>query len=154
MLCNKTEKWLFKLEKDYTWNCGRPIPDELSFKDQKKKIRLIIKKNGDIIVTERYSWDGCTPKFCILDILFGIPDGAVDTRTGKPKTYYASLIHDALYQFLNQGIPYKRRDVDLFFLRLMEVTDFKLGWIYYIAVRIFGSLFHWYSTHFGKKKLV
>ena len=99
-----------------------------------------------------YAWDGCTPKFCLLDVLLGVPDGAVDSRTGKVKTYYASLVHDALYQFLDVGLPYNRKDADDFFLCLMEETGFILRQIYYRAVRLFGGSFRWYSISYGKKK--
>ena len=40
------------------------------------------------------------------------------TRTGRPKTYYASLHHGVLYQFLLCNIPLARTDVDGFSLRL------------------------------------
>lgn len=152
MLCRNTEKWLYRLDRDYTWNCAKTIPEDMSFRDQKGKVRLILKQNGDIMVTARYAWDGCTPKLCFLDVLIGIPDGAVDTGTGRPKTYYASLVHDALYQFLHDGLPYTRKDADRFFLQLMKETDFALRGLYYVAVRIFGHIFHWLSARFGKKR--
>lgn len=70
-----------------------------------------------------------------------MPDGVVHAGTGRPKTYYASLVHDALYQFLPDGLPLKRVDADRFFLRLMEKSEFGPRWIYWIFVRLFGGLF-------------
>ena len=46
-----------------------------------------------------YAWDGCTPKFEFLDFVIGTPDGRLDYLTEKPITYYASLVHDAIYQY-------------------------------------------------------
>ena len=65
----------------------------------------------------------------------------VHARTGRPKTYYASLIHDALYQYLPDGLPLERYHVDEFFLRLMKESDFGPRWIYWLAVRLLGGLF-------------
>lgn len=156
MFCQDAEKWLYRLDRDYTWNCGMPIEEEMSFKDQKGTVRMVIKTNGDITVTERYSWDGCTPKFCFLDVLLGIPDGAVHSgsgeHAGRPKAYHASLVHDVLYQFLKSNLPYSRKDADRFFLELMKETGFKLRWVYYIAVRIFGGVATLFSVNFGKKR--
>lgn len=103
--------------------------------------RLVVERDGRITVTRGYAWDGCTPKFCIFDILIGVPDGVVHARTGRPKTYYASLIHDALYRFLPNGLPLTRVHANRFFLRLMEESEFAPRWIYWIAVWLFGGLF-------------
>lgn len=108
-------------------------------------------QDGDVSVTAGYAWDGCTLKFCVLDVLIGIPDGAVYAGTGEPKTYYASLVHDALYQFLPEGLPYTRKEIDQFFLRFMRETGFALRHIYYLAVRVFGRFAHWLSVSFRKK---
>ena len=61
--------------------------------------------------------------------------------TGKPKTYYASMVHDALYQFLDAEVPITRGQADKCFLRLMEDSEFILSGIYWFAVRMFGHLF-------------
>ena len=56
--------------------------------------------DGRLIIPREYTWDGCTPKFSILDIfVIGTPDGIKNINTGKPKTYFASLVHDVLYQY-------------------------------------------------------
>jgi len=50
---------------------------------------------------ERYAWNGCSPKFSILDTwIAGTPDGYIDIETGKPKTYTITG-HDALYQYFD-----------------------------------------------------
>jgi len=69
------------------------------------------------------------------------PDGVVHKDTGHPKTYYASLVHDALYQFIPDGLPLGRRHADRFFLLLMAESDFSPRWVYWVAVRVFGGLF-------------
>src|SRR5205809_5507681 len=29
--------------------------------------RLMLRRQGTITVTERYAWDGCSPKFCVFE---------------------------------------------------------------------------------------
>ena len=103
-------------------------------------MRLVVEKGGRIVVMRGYAWNGCSPKFCFFDLLLGTPDGVVDARTGRPKTYYASLVHDALYQFVPDGLPASRRDADRCFLALLAESGFRPRWIYYAAVRVFGGL--------------
>ena len=85
-----------------------------------------------------YAWDGCTPKYSFFDIaVVGVPDGHIDIRTMKPFTYRASMVHDALYQYLDT-IPVLKRSVDRLFLEMLG--DFRLRHIYYLAVRLFGGI--------------
>lgn len=93
---------------------------------------VTVKSNGT-----GYSWDGCTPKFSFFDItVVGIPDGHIDVRTMKPFTYRASMVHDALYQYLG-SVPVSKRDIDLLFLDMLG--DFRLRHLYYFAVKYFGG---------------
>jgi len=109
---------------------------------------LEISENGDIIIkgthADGYAWDGCTPKFNIFDLfLIGTPDGRTIVNTGKPITYYASLVHDILCQF-RKDIGISRRQADKVFL--IYLGDFNLRYLYYIAVRTYGmvqSLMFW-----------
>lgn len=145
-----SSSWKFRLKEDFVWQSGREVDDNYEFKDkEKQKIRLAIRKNGEIRITTRYSWDGCTPKLRIFDWFYiGIPDGAMSDKTGLPKAYHASLVHDALYQFLSEGVPYSRREADKMFLELLRETRFSLRWIYYLAVRTFGGFFHKFGRMF------
>ena len=65
----------------------------------------------------------------------------VDSTTKQPKTYYASLVHDALYQFLLDDLPLKRWQADRCFLRLMTKTGFAPRYLYWGAVRLLGWAF-------------
>lgn len=140
MWCRKTVRWLYKLDKNFTWDSHHPVPEDLVFRDKTGRVRLIIEETGGITVTGGYAWNGCSPKFCFFDLLLGTPEGVVHVDTQKPKTYYASLVHDALYQFLPDGLPLKRRHADAFFLRLLKESDFAFGRVYWLAVRLFGGL--------------
>ncbi len=133
-------KWIYRLSRNYWWKSSYTLDRDWAFQDKKGHTRLLLTTDGTITVTRGYSWDGCTPKFYVLDLVFGTPDGVVDTRSGHPKTYHASLIHDALYQFLPEGLPLSRAQADRCFLELMTETNFALRYVYYAAVRLFGWL--------------
>ena len=106
-----------------------------------------VSNNGNIIIKGShiqenkkggYAWDGCSPKFAFLDLVIGTPDGVIDKNTEKPKTYFASMVHDALYQIGHQA-DIKRLNIDRLFLVMLK--DFKLRYIYYISVRLLGAFF-------------
>lgn len=139
--CRNSVKWVYELEANFTWASGYRLDRDWAFQDRTGVTRLILQRDGSITVAKGYAWDGCTPKLCFFDIHIGVPDGVVDSRTRKPKTYYASLVHDALYQFLSDGLLLSRAQADHCFLRLMAETGFALRWIYYVAVRLLGEPF-------------
>ena len=118
-MCKNSADWIYRLERAFTWDGGPPVESERLFFDQKGRLRLVIDTTGSITVMAGYSWNGCSPKFCLFDIVVGAPDGVVHRETGRPKTYFASMIHDVLYQFLPAGLPYSRSQADDIFLRLM-----------------------------------
>ncbi len=140
MPCREAAYWLFCLERNYSWQSPYVLDRDWAFQDDEGHTRLLITTEGIITVTKGYAWDGCTPKTCFLDLVLGTPDGVVYVGTGKPKTYYASLIHDALYQFLPEDPPLTRAQADRCFLLLMEESKFALRHIYWVAVRVFGGL--------------
>ena len=133
-------RWIYRLSRNYSWKSSYALDRDWAFQDKEGHTRLLLTTDGTITVTRGYAWDGCTPKFFFLDVVFGIPDGVVDTRTGHPRTYHASLIHDALYQFLPEGLPLSRAQADRCFLDLMATRNFALRYVYYAAVRLFGWL--------------
>ena len=149
-------QWLFRIYKIYTlredfvWETEHSIPESLYFYDENRsKLRMVVNKTGkdaiEITIKKGYAWDGCTPKISIFDLfILGTPDGILSDKTGKPKAYYASLVHDALYQFLpemneSQGIT--RRDADDFFQRILVEHEFAPNKIYWLAVRMLGGFF-------------
>lgn len=75
--------------------------------------------SGYITINKGYSWNGCSY----------VPD--------FKGTYYASLIHDALYQY-----KVGRKIADSIFYDLMKRDKFKGAWIYYNGVKLFGRLFY------------
>jgi len=140
MFCENSVRWLYRLEANFSWDSGLSLDQDYAFKDKTGVVRLVLEQDGRITVTRGYSWDGCSPKVCFFDLLIGTPDGVVDSHTGRPKTYYASLVHDALYQFIPAELPLSRRQADQCFLRLMDATGFRLRYLYYVAVRALGWL--------------
>jgi len=125
----------FQITEDYTYSdTGWKLSKE--FDSQWLKIGT----NGELTVKANqsgYVWDGCTPKWGFLNLtIIGVPDGHLDYRTMKPYTYYASLVHDALYQYLD-SVPVSKKEIDKLFLKMLG--DFKLRKIYYFFVKTFGA---------------
>lgn len=155
-------RWVFVLDADYAYNLRRHLPSNWSegcaFIDRQGHRRLEIHPNGDARVLANYAWDGCTPKFSLFDIVFGIPDGIPNQVTKKPKAYYASLMHDVLYQFLDANLPLSREQADRVFLEILTRDRFAPRPIYYAAVRAFGGaarLFtRWKRSYAGKRILL
>lgn len=143
-MCKDAVRWVYELPGDHSWSSGFLFDEDYAFKDKAGVTRLLIARDGTMTVTAGYAWDGCTPKICIFDLLVGTPDGVVHAGTRKPKTYYASLVHDALYQFVPDGLPISKHQADVCFLRLMEETGFAPRHLYYAAVVVFGGLFRRY----------
>jgi hypothetical protein len=108
---------------------------------------LTVEENGTIAVSAEYAWDGNSKKISVFDLfVIGTPDGIVDVRTMKPKTWYASLVHDALYQYYGyHGIA--RKDMDAIYRALAREANFAPADLYWLIVRICGGLFF-----LGKKR--
>lgn len=88
-----------------------------------------------IKVLRGFSWDGASPKIKFLNWFIGTPDGR------KNQLMIPTLIHDILYQNFEKQ-PLSRKTIDLIFYELMKKQDWKLSFIYYLAVRIFGKIYH------------
>ena len=140
VMCKDGAQWLYRLENNYSWQSPFRLERDWAFQDRRGHTRLVLTAGGEITVIKGYAWDGCTPKICLFDILLGTPDGVVYLPTGKPKTYYASLVHDALCQFLPDALPLSRAQADRCFLMLMQQHKFAPRYVYYAAVRAFGWL--------------
>ncbi|MBP6565269.1 MAG: DUF1353 domain-containing protein, partial [Burkholderiales bacterium] len=132
-------KWLYRLSANYEWTSPFALDADYAFADSAGRVRLVLERNGAITVTRGYTWNGCSPKVSAFDLLIGTPEGVVNARTGQRKTYFASLVHDALYQFLADGLPLTRRQADLVFLQLMRESGFRLAPIYWLFVRALGG---------------
>ncbi|MGF1704987.1 hypothetical protein [Enterovibrio baiacu] len=126
--------YVFKIDKDFVyasgWKLDQPFDSQW----------LAISTDGTITVKANetgYAWDGCTPKWSVLNlVIIGTPDGHIDYRTMKPFCFYASLVHDALYQYLD-SVPVPKKDIDLLFLDMLG--DFKLRKLYHFFVKHVGG---------------
>jgi len=104
---------------------------------------LEIQPDGTIIIfynKNGYSWDGCSPKFVFMDLLIGTPDGALSEQTRLPVTWFASLVHDSIYQY-KKTVPVTREEADKLFLIMLQEEGFKLARVYYTFVRLFGGIY-------------
>ena len=116
------------------WQCT-----EVFFTDDKNRLRLTIGIDGTITIEADYAWDGCSPKWQIGWLQFGVPDGAPTPDTGYPYTYYASLLHDALLQWVGDPrMPFTREQIDLIFREKLTEDKFPATDIYYGAVRLYS----------------
>lgn len=120
--------YMYMLDEDY--DIYIPALDNVSI-----ELPYVSISNSKLTIHKGYAWNGCSPKFDILGLLvIGTPDGTIDYRTGKPRCYYASLVHDVLYQYELTT----RKYADLMFLTLLQGSKFPIAKLYYLAVRIFG----------------
>lgn len=92
-----------------------------------------------------YAWDGCSPKWELMDFLIGTPDCRLDYITQQPMTFFASMTHDIFYQFKKE-VPISRKTADVLFRLILRDSGFKWTALYYFFVRRFGGIF------FGKWK--
>ena len=131
--------YIYCLEKDYSYRSsikGREFENEW----------FTLEKDGTVIVRgsnkKGYAWDGCSPKIKFKDICLGTPDAVLNWETKKPKSYYASMIHDVFYQFSKDVKSFvKREEVDLLFYDILKENNFRLAKVYYRAVRLLGWMF-------------
>jgi len=109
----------------------------------------------DFSCTRTYAWDGCTPKrFFYWIAVVGTPDWwhaartiqtidrsgrIVDREVVWQIAHHASLVHDALYQYL-EHIPIAKKDVDRLFRDMLVEAGlhWSVAMIYHLAVRWFG----------------
>jgi len=126
--------WIYKLEEDFTFET-----DYLGIEFESTWLR--IQADGTFPVRAGYAWDGNSKMFNVLDLfIVGTPDGIVDIRTMKPKTWYASLAHDALYQYYGyHGLSLA--EMDRVYLQFAREAGFALAGVYYACVRALGWLF-------------
>ncbi|MCH7535221.1 MAG: DUF1353 domain-containing protein, partial [Bacteroidetes bacterium] len=110
---------------------------------------LSISENGDIRVKgsngKGYAWDGCTPKKNLFHLTLGTPDGKLykfGEKDYHPYAYYASMIHDVIYQY-RKCVPVTRKEADLIFYKLLKDRGFMWARVYYISVRLFGGRRNW-----------
>lgn len=102
---------------------------------------LRIHPDGRMVIPAGYAWDGCTPKFNVFDlVILGTPDGVRTTPDLLPRTWKASLVHDALYQYYAWHAV-ERADIDRLFLRMLQQRGFHPARVYWLAVRLFGGWF-------------
>ncbi|MEB4591397.1 hypothetical protein VSS37_10440 [Candidatus Thiothrix sp. Deng01] len=143
-----SDDWKWRLARDYRYETGLAVDcpagaASLQFGDG-KQTWLTIDADGAVTVSAGYAWDGCSPKFKVFNVVLGTPDGAPNPQTGRPYTYFASLVHDALYQFMDApGFPWTRAQIDAVFLQILRADGWCWAGLYYAAVRYAGGAYRW-----------
>ena len=128
----KQHPWLYRLDEDFACFVCLAIDTDVKFKNGWLEI------DGGVMTIEKgYAWDGCSYKWSILDLfVVGVPDGRL--RYGKPITYHASLVHDALTQFRHE-IPITHQDATAIFDVLLKESGFFWRHVYVYFVKKFGE---------------
>ena len=133
--------YIYKLDAFYAYQAKVELDQPLVF-EQNNKIWLVITMDGNIIIAADYAWDGCSPKINLAGRIIGVPEGEINPDTGKPRTYYASLIHDALLQFSSDPrMRFSRAQIDEMFYDILKRDGFKAAPLYYFVVRKLGGLY-------------
>jgi len=133
--------YIFKLEEKYQYQTGLTFDKDYVFFSGDKPW-MAIRKSGVISIAQGYAWDGCTPKIEVFGKIIGTPDGKESACTGKPGTYWASLVHDALCQFQeHKDMPLTRGQIDRIFYNIMIRDEFKYAGFYYCSVKTMGSIY-------------
>ena len=100
-----------------------------------------------------FAWNGCSPKWNCLHFTWGTPDGKLDYFTEKPMTYYASMVHDAIY-FVKGSVNISRRETDVLFKLLMREAKFMWSWKYFFWVRAVGWMLGKWQLKGGQRGIV
>ena len=153
----KIFRWSNKV---FIWKLHRKVSLATSIKGVNYSGEYLSLDPTGILALERdYAWNGCSPKFEIFGLVFGTPEGALpegheqqeiqanldrlgysDFDWQMPKTYYASLVHDALYQISNDhGGIMSRIEADKLFYRILKAYNFLPALLYYQAARLLGK---------------
>ncbi len=123
-------EYRFKTKHSVIIQCNLvPKGKAISFRDSKNKEWVYI-DSTHMIIMKGYAWDGCSPKRWIpLLGWVGTPD--------FEQTRLASLVHDALCQFLEtEHFPFDRKVCDQIFKQILIQSHFNLVKLYYIGVRM------------------
>lgn len=118
---------LTNLEDNYELTLIRPYTNYfLLLKDCNFKIDYVeIDTYGNLYIKDRYSWDGIS--FKLIETTFNLRE--------------ASLVHDALYQCLREGLDFTYKQIaDRIFYNLLldaGINKFK-AWVMYQAVSLFA----------------
>lgn len=133
--------YLYTLKKDFKYTLphgfrGR-VNGMIRFYDDKFK-KLAEISDFYITVYSGYSSDGCSPKIKLFNWVVGTPDGPIQDD-GYPQTYWASLIHDVIWQF-NEQSPFASLERDKLFLYMLKKSNWKYSNLYYYAVRLFSKI--------------
>jgi hypothetical protein len=124
--------WRFRLESDLALQVDTEWLGVHRFADE-KGITWLTLNGRTITIASGYAWDGSSPKRLVFGVWVGTPD--------FESTRMASLVHDALYQFLHVPcFPLRRQDCDRLFGRIMRSQGFPLWWVYSGAVLVCGGV--------------
>lgn len=113
-LLPSSRRWRYRLEKDFTY-----------FSEHLRGIKFdsqwLIIDDGNVTVKTGYAWDGATPAFYFLGVWWGVWDGPKG-KDKKPSSWQATLVHDAMCQFIGLIKGIKKEQTVEVFKELLEVN--------------------------------
>jgi len=136
---------LYQLDEDYEYKLPKKFQKDTMggiFKFYDKEQNLVLTLDGKSVrIRKGYLWNGASPKIEFLGIIIGTYDGEIDPETGKPITYYATCVHDAMCICQKENsFFYTRREIDLIFYHMLKEAGWKHSRLYFLAVRIYSKL--------------
>ncbi len=128
ILYKKRRKYKYNLHSDFEFDADIQVNEDadIQVNEDKDGELLSITKSGKLVIKKGYSWDG--------------PSGpTIDTKNFMQ----GSLVHDALYQLMREGViaqhQRKRADEILREICIADKMSKLRAWYVYKAVRIGGA---------------
>ena len=135
---------LYQLDEDYEYKLPKKFQKDIMgpFKFYNKEYNLIMELDGKSVkIKKGYQFIGCSPKVQLFGHVVGTPDGKIDPKTGKPLTFYCSMVHDAMTMNDDEpNMPYTRKEMDDLFKHMLYEVGWKYSKLYWIAVRAFSII--------------
>lgn len=144
---NIFESTINKIKSSFKWSEYKTfytLEDDVNYQTSIRDIELEtewgnLDFDGLLTIKKGYSWNGCSPKIEVYDMIIGTPEGIKDD-SGLSKTYLASLVHDWFYQYSKdvELMGVTRLDIDSEFYHILKQVNFKSAYLYYALVRLLG----------------
>lgn len=125
--------WRYRLE--YEFRAYAPELSVIEFHNQ-----WLFIDRGNVVISRGYAWDGCSPAWRMPGGLWIGPWDGPRGTDGRPVSWHASLVHDALCQFRPDLVGVSK-DATVRIFKRMLVEAGAPGWM--------CSIYPWAVDYFG-----